>query len=183
MLVSSHFVYICQASGNPYPDMKKYILPLLIVLLAIVASCSEQDRCYDSTDTYLIAKFIDSDSTTIDSLLIWGVAKNDTGWVRDTLPSLSKRYPLPLSLENDSTGFVLFVNGGADTLFIYHSMQMKLVSEACGFAPYYELKGFSYTSRIDSVNISDPNVGPTSIEKPNNEQNITVYFNLPGNTQ
>lgn len=163
--------------------MKKYILPLLVAFMAIVASCSEEGRCYDSTDTYLIARFIASDSTTIDSLLIWGVAKNDTGWVRDTLPSVAKRYPLPLSLEHDSTAFVLFVNGGADTLFIYHTMQMKMVSEACGFAPNYELKGFSYTSRIDSVNVSDSKVGPTSIDKPDNEQNITVYFNLPDNTQ
>jgi hypothetical protein len=116
----------------------------------------------------------------MDSLLIWGIDQ-EVGWIYDSISSVEKVHPIPLSLFSDTTGYVLFVNGVADTVYIYHSMQMRLVSETCGFAPYYELDSFSYTSGIDSVGLSDSDVNPNSIEKDEGQENITIYFDLAVN--
>jgi len=116
---------------------------------------------------------------TINSLVINGVNRNSVGdtLVNDLQSTLTKRYPLPLSLKADSTGFVVKANGKKDTLYVRHTMIINFISENCGFAPNYIISGFRYTKGIDSVKISDKKVNPTSIEKNANDQNISIYLN------
>jgi hypothetical protein len=117
---------------------------------------------------------------TITNVIITGLDRYDVGdsLVSDTASTLTKRYTLPLSLSTDSTGFVIMVNGIKDTLFVKHTMIISFVSEYCGFAPNYIVSGFRYTQGIDSVKIFDPKVNPKSIEKKENDQNISIYFNF-----
>lgn len=156
--------------------MRNWLL-IFMLGMGVLSSCDDEERCYESTDTYMMTRFVESNGMSIDSLLIWGVDKDDLGWVRDTLVQFEKYYPLPLSLNHDTTAFVLFANGKADTLTLIHRMQMQLVSEECGFAPYYQLSDIEFTERIDSVGLSDAAVNPESIEKSEDDENITVYFN------
>jgi hypothetical protein len=158
----------------------KYLGLFIISVLLFTSSCNDEERCYELTDTFMVTRFVDSGSKSMDSLIVWGVGQEE-GWIYDSNSSVEKRYPLPLSLSSDTTGFVLFVNGRADTVFIHHSMQMRLVSESCGFAPYYELDSFSFTNGIDSVGLSDSDVNPNSIEKDEDQENITIYFDLAVN--
>lgn len=157
--------------------MRFYLFIVSLLILSLV-SCSDGNRCYDSVDTLMVTSFSVNGLEQIRSLVIKGVDRNDLGdtIVNDQDSTLTKRYPLPLSLSADSTGFVVEVNGVKDTLYIRHSMIIKLISENCGFAPYYVISGSRHTAGIDSVKITDKKVNPQSIEKNTNDQNISIYF-------
>jgi len=157
----------------------RYYLIVISLLFIVLESCNDGDRCYESVDTLIVTSFSINGFKQINTLIVKGVNRNDVGdtLVNDTASTLTKRYPLPLSLSIDSTGFVLKANGIKDTLYIRHSMILKLVSENCGFAPNYVISGFRYTAGIDSIKISDAKVNPKSIEKRTNDQNISIYFN------
>jgi len=158
----------------------KFCPAIILILLIILIGCNDQNRCYESMDTQMIASFKASDFSIYDTLYIHGIGRVSTGdtLVYDTTSSQSKRYPLPLSLSDDSTGFVIRTQNATDTLYLHHTMTMQFISENCGFAPEYKLKGASFTRGIDSVKISDPIVNTNSLAKTINDQNITVYFNI-----
>lgn len=157
----------------------KYWLTLLVAFEFIFGGCNDQNRCYDSVTTLMVTSFKVSDFSAFDTLVIKGVGRDAAGdtLFKDTLSAQSKRFTLPLSLSADSTGFVLFGTVSRDTIYIRHSMTMKFISEACGFAPLYHIKGTFFSFGIDSVKISDPLVNTNSIAKNTNDQNITIYFN------
>ena len=152
------------------------VISLLVILLG---SCNDGNRCYDSVDTLMVTSISINGFKNVNALIIKGINRNDVGdtLVNDASSSLTKRYPLPLSLTADSTGFVLNVNGISDTLYLRHKMIIKLISEFCGFAPNYVLSGSRFTAGIDSVKITDSKVNPQSIAKTTNDQNISIYFN------
>ena len=155
----------------------------LLALLFILYGCSDEQGCYDSVDTKMVASFKVSDFRVFDTLIIHGVGRNTTGdtLVNDTLSSQSKRFSLPLSLSEDSTGFVILAGGIRDTVYIHHLMKGVFISEYCGFAPEYSIQATSFTSGIDSIQISDAVVNTKSLEKNIDDQNITIYFNFTVN--
>lgn len=157
----------------------RFSLFIISLLIFGMVSCNDGNRCYDSVDTLMVTSFSVNGYKSIKILVINGVDRNDVGdiLVNDTDSALTKRYPLPLSLSADSTGFVLTANGKKDTLYIRHTMIISFISENCGFAPNYVISGFRYTKGIDSVKISDTKVNPNSILKKTNDQNISIYFN------
>ena len=157
----------------------RYFLIIISLLVIVVESCNDGSRCYESVDTMMVTSFSVNGFKPINTLIINGVDRNEVGGtlVNDIGSAVTKRYPLPLSLSADSTGLVIKANGFTDTLYIRHSMTLILISENCGFAPNYVIKGIRYTKGIDSVKISDGNVNPKSIEKKTNDQNISIYFN------
>ena len=160
--------------------MRFYIF-IISLLIFVMVACNDGNRCYDSVDTYMLTSLTINDFKNIKSLVIKGVDRNDVGDtlvnIQDsTFINLVKRFPLPLSLSADSTGFVLEVNGKKDTIYVRHSMTINFVSENCGFAPNYSISGTRYTTGVDSVRITDAKVNPQSIEKKTNDQNISIYF-------
>lgn len=157
----------------------RYFLIAFSLLVFLLESCSDGDRCYESVDTLMVSSFSINNLKTINSINIKGLNRNDLGdtLVNDLESTLTKRCTLPLSLSDDSTGLVLNVNGIRDTLFIKHTMSLNFISEKCGFAPNYVITGFRFSKGIDSVRISDAKVNPKSIEKNTNDQNISIYFN------
>ena len=156
----------------------RYYLIVIALLALLFESCGNGNRCYDSVDAFMVSSFEISGFNPIATLLVKGVNRNDVGdtLVNDVSSTLTKRYPLPLSLSADSTGFVIQVNGITDTLYVRHTMILKLLSEYCGFAPNYVLSGFRYSSGIDSVKITDKKVNSLSTAKAKNDQNITIFF-------
>lgn len=156
-----------------------YFQVLFMLLVFVLLSCNDGNRCYESVDTLMMGSFKIDGAKTIDTLIIKGVNRNSVGdtIVDNTTSALTTKATLPLSLTTDSTGFVVIANGATDTLFVRHTMIMAFISENCGFAPNYVVSGYRHTAGIDSVKISDAKVGPKSIEKTINDQNITVYFN------
>ena len=157
----------------------RYYLIVISLLVFLLESCNDGDRCYESVNTLMVTSFSVNELKTINTLVVNGVNRFDVGdtLVNDKESTLTKRCLLPLSLSGDSTGLVLKVNGIKDTLYVRHTMSLNFVSDKCGFAPNYVIKGFRYSKGIDSVKISDATVNPKSIEKTTNDQNITIYFN------
>lgn len=157
----------------------RFYLFIISLLIFVMVSCNDGNRCYESVDTLMVTSLTVNGFKSINTLVINGVDRNDVGdtLVNDLQSTLAKRYPLPLSLSADSTGFVLQANGKKDTLYIRHTMIISFISENCGFAPNYVISGFRYSKGIDSVKISDAKVNPNSIEKKTNDQNIIIYFN------
>jgi hypothetical protein len=129
----------------------------------------------------MVTIFSGSTAVNIDSILVTGYQRDAVG---DTLefsnvPALTSKVGLPLSLSADSTGFSVYANGKSGTFWLKHTMDFKLISQPCGFAPYYKLTEASYSSLIDSIKISDLNVDPKSVETyETNGQNITIYLHL-----
>ena len=153
---------------------------LFLLMLFLAASCDDEKRCYEATDTLMVVNLLGSTEVEIDSIVVKGVDRNDVGDTiyRDTLDALVKHFKLPLSLSADSTGFDIFTNGRSARFYINHTMQVKLVSEDCGFAPYYEITGGRFSANIDSILVTDPVVNPKSSEIHAKTQNIIIFYNL-----
>jgi hypothetical protein len=153
---------------------------VFISVLFLFIACSSENRCYESSESLMVATFKGSNQENIDSLIVKGVDRNQVGdtLVHDKIKATSKHIELPLAVTADSTGFQIFSNGKAATLYVRHSMIIKLISDVCGFAPEYQIKDFSFSSNIDSVKITDAVVNTKSAETHANDQNITIYFNL-----
>lgn len=156
-----------------------------IIFAAILfISCNSGSRCYESSDTLMVTTFTGNNSNIISTFTIRGYGRNAVG---DTLVNtndtvLSRKIALPLSLAADSTGFDVTVNGKSHTLWVKHTMNLQLISQSCGFAPYYKLTSTRHSALIDSVKVFDPDVNPKSVERhATNGQNITIYLHLTAN--
>lgn len=159
----------------------RFRLTSIFFAVMLLLSCNNGSHCYESSDTLMVTIFSGSTAVNIDSILVTGYQRNDVG---DTLeftnvPALTSKVGLPLSLSADSTGFEVYANGKSGTFWLKHTMDFKLISQPCGFAPYYQLTATRHSSFIDSIRISDLNVDPKSVETyETNGQNITIYLHL-----
>ncbi len=153
----------------------------VIFTVMLLFSCNNGSHCYESAETLMITIFSGSTSVNIQSILVTGYQRNAVG---DTLeysktPALTSKVGLPLSLTADSTGFNVYANGKSGTFWLKHTMIIKLISQPCGFAPYYQLIASRHSSLIDSIKISDLHVDPKSVEiYETNGQNIKIYLHL-----
>ena len=153
----------------------------IIFTAILLVSCNNGSHCYESTDSLMVTTFSGSKSQKIGSIVVRGYGKNAVG---DTLfnnkdSALTKKIGLPLSLTADSTGFVVIVNKVPSVFWVRHTMNVQLISQSCGYAPYYQLNAFRFSSLVDSMRVRDTNVNPKSIETySTNGQNLTVYLRL-----
>lgn len=159
-------------------------ISLIIFTVMLLLSCNSGSRCYESTDTLMITTLTGIKLQKIGPVIIRGYGKNAAG---DTLyrsldSALVKRVALPLRLNADSTGFVVYFNNKVCTFWVRHTMIIQLISQSCGFAPYYQLNATKHIGLVDSLIINNPAVDPKSIETyATNGQNITVYLHLSAN--
>ncbi len=155
-----------------------------ICVVMLLIACNGGSHCYESTDTLMVTTFTGNNAKKIGPILVLGYGKKAVG---DTLYSnpdsaLTKRTALPLSLTADSTGFVVTANGRSSTFWVRHTMNIQLISQSCGFAPYYKLEATKHSIFIDSLHVFAPVVDPKSIESfAANGQNITIYLHLTAN--
>ena len=153
----------------------------LLFAFLLLLSCNNGSHCYESSDTLMVTAFTGNNAIPITSFLVRGFKQNGVG---DTLDysaesTPTKKVGLPLTLSGDSTGFVVFANGRSGIFWMRHTMDFKLISQSCGFAPYYKLTALKFSPLIDSIKVSDLNVDPKSVENyETNGQNITVYLHL-----
>jgi len=153
----------------------------LFFAVLLLLSCNNGSHCYESSDTLMVTVFTGHNNVQINSFLVRGFKQTGEG---DTLDysleaDTTKKVGLPLELTADSTGFVVYVNGKSGIFFVKHTMDFRLISQSCGFAPYYKLTALKYSPLIDSIQVSDLNVDPKSVENYElNGQNIKVYLHL-----
>jgi hypothetical protein len=132
----------------------------------------------------MITSFTGDNAKKIGPLVIRGYNRNSVGDTLYSNPDSAqvKRVGLPLSLTADSTGFVVSFNNITGTFWVKHSMNFQLISQSCGFAPYYKLIATKHSTQIDSLRVFNPTVDPKSIETySTNGQNVTIFLHLTGN--
>lgn|GEM_PF-728100 len=173
-------IFAARYATNSFLSMLFRLTSLFFAVLLLL-SCNNSSHCYESSETLLVTTFTGGSTLKIDSILVKGAAKTGIGdtlkFSRDSALTISAG--LPLSLSADSTGFVVFANGRTSSFWLKHTMNLKLISQSCGFAPNYKLVATRHSSLIDSVSVSDPIVDPQSVERyATNGQNITIYLHL-----
>lgn len=153
----------------------------ILSVFSLLVSCNNGSRCYESTDTLMVTSFSGNNSKKIGPLLVKGYGRNLKG---DTIyystdSALTKKAGLPLSVLADSTGFTVTANGKSSVFWIRHTLNLQLVSQSCGFAPNFVLTATKHSTLIDSLRVTNPNIGPKSLESYSaNGQNISVYLHL-----
>jgi hypothetical protein len=154
---------------------------IFLFAVVLLLSCNNGSNCYESADTLMVTVFSGNKSTKIDSILVRGFRQTGTGDTLgySTVSDTAKKVGLPLDLAADSTGFVVYANGKAGAFWVKHTMEFRLISQSCGFAPYYKLTASKQSPLIDSIRVFDSNVDPKSVENyETNGQNIKVYLHL-----
>jgi len=150
---------------------KTLSVSLLIILLCI--SCTPE-HCFEGTESYFKATFYDfvtKDALPPDSVTIYGLAM-DTSKIYDSFVKLQPAN-FPLNPSTDSVGFVIKINGIADTMNIFYTSYYHFVSKECGFTFYHDLTSDSIkftTNGIDSIRIMRSTVKTT------NEENIRIFY-------
>ena len=153
----------------------------IVFSILLLISCNSGSRCYESSETLMVTTFTGNNSKKIGPIVVTGYGRAATG---DTIfystdSALVKKIGLPLSLMSDSTGFKIVANGIPSVFWVRHSMNFQLISQSCGFAPFYKLNATKHSATIDSLKIFNPVVDPQSVETYSaNGQNITIYLNL-----
>ncbi|MFY0604204.1 MAG: hypothetical protein JXQ93_09650 [Flavobacteriaceae bacterium] len=121
--------------------MKKYILLLIIVNLALT-SCEKDDFCVDPVTPNLIIRFYDNTSQTdvksVERLSVWAQAKDTlTDYTSVTADSIA----IPLDPINNQTIYNFkmnnidgnLANNITDQLTITYDIEEVYVSRSCGF--------------------------------------------------
>ena len=108
--------------------------------------------------------------TLLNFFTFFGVSRPDS-LIYDSSSNIQKiEFPLPHELET-FTGFVLSTGGPGDTILIFHTPRLVLVSYACGFTTNHDISMVSHgTNMIDTVSISDPLVDLEDYE------NLKIYI-------
>jgi len=139
------------------------------VFLFVMESCTPE-ACFEETNAYLKATFY-SNSTkekeTPDSITVTGLGRNDRIYDREprVQPAL-----LPLDSSNDTSVFIVRINGIADTIQFIYSSWPHLVSKECGYTFFHKLDTFRSSNDIFYIYRSSNNITTA------NEENIRIFF-------
>ncbi len=170
---SGHITRLFLYFWNFHSLMKKAGFSLFAMVAAgfslLLISCAPE-ACFEETNAYLKATFY-SNSTkekkTPDSLTVTGVGKTDKIYDREprVQPAL-----LPLDASNDTSEFIIRINGITDTIQFIYSSYPHLISKECGYTFYHKLDTFHSAKDIFYIYRSSNNITTA------NEENIRIFF-------
>jgi len=155
----------------------KEIISVLICFVFLV-SCETQEICETNLKAEAIASFYTYRDGNLADTIISGTSMHG---IRENLPDsllydsakVSKIH-LPLDPGNNHSSFVLKIQNIADTIDIYHSSYIYLVSYACGFSNNFEVGSVNYTKHnIKSIELLNENV---NAEETDVKEHIRIYF-------
>lgn len=156
--------------------MRKIFPGLIIISIALLIpgiSCTKES-CDQDTDAFLNAGFYsgqaeeEDEKISIDSLDIYALNVPDSLiYSMVTLDHVS----LPLNPAASSCAFVLVNGGRADTIEIFYSSRLQLLSMACGYIYFHEIEEITHTSNdINYISIINKSVNPGE------QENIQIFF-------
>lgn len=132
--------------------IKHFVLFGLIALFLL--SC-EDERCSFSTNTDLqLGLYVGDESLNADSIrnliAVTNANWTDTIWYKNE--GRNGKFGIPLSPEGDSSVFKFIREGEAEKLTFRYDTELVLLSNACGFVPFFSNLELSYTGNtIDSL--------------------------------
>lgn len=147
---------------------------LIVILLVIFTSCSEDETCRQSTTIKLQAGFFTKGTTTalnIDTLSVMGLNEDSqTGTLteNDSVLYNAKKKISSISLPLNKTGnqsiFLFRFNSIQDTVWILHSNQDYFVSFACGCTITHQIDTVLTTNHyISDIKISNYDINLTNV--------------------
>ena len=158
--------------------MRKIFPVIFIISIALLIpgiSCTKES-CDQDTDVFMNAGFYsvqaeeeeEDEKISIDSLDIYALNVPDSLiYSMVTLDQVS----LPLNPAATSCGFVMVNGGRADTVEIFYSSRLQLLSMACGYIYFHEIEEIRHTGNdINYITIINKSVNPGE------QENIQIFF-------
>jgi hypothetical protein len=132
--------------------------------------CSDSDGVQLNAGFYEVENMV-STSVALSSLKVYA-ADTTAGQLSGVLYSGAKGMSLPLSAVADTATFILKYDSVTfDTLSLFYTKELKLVSHECGFDFFFELTGADITrNKADSVWIRKATVEYGTLE------NIKLFY-------
>ena len=153
------------------------VIPFLTTVI-LIFSCSTQEVCDDNLIPAAITTFhtyqdgILTD-TIVSGIYMYGIRENRP----DSLlydSTVASKIQLPLNPNSDHSTFVLKVQDIFDTIKIYHTSTVYLLSFTCGFSNDFTMTDITYTrnSLIDIELIKEY----VNAEEDDVEEHLKFYF-------
>lgn len=152
------------------------IVVLMILAIGFCISC-EKEPCPDSDGVqlyagfYRVAESVVKD-TSMTKLIVFIWENGDTTRLSSSLSTNRRMAYLPLSKTSDTSSFIFqFDSIQSDTINIYHTRTLRLLSHECGFDFFYDItRAASTNHQVDSVWVRNANVGYGE------QENIKIFF-------
>lgn len=156
-----------------------FVFIILLLFEAGFSSCEqERDPCLQPTSVSLRVHTLQSlpDLSVADTLLpdpVWLVVDSFKGW---KFSQNSSRFSLSLSPQADSCRLAVQPDTASlamDTLVFYYSRSLQFLSNACGYAYFFNLEKINHTRHlIDSVVILNNEVNSNV----NTPEHVQIFF-------
>lgn len=156
--------------------MRKIFPGLLIISIVFIfpgisctkESCDQDTGVLMNTGFYSSQAEEDDETINIDSLDIYALNVPDS--LIYSMVTLSK-VSLPLNPSSPDCAFVIVNGGRADTIEVFYSSRLELLSMACGYIYFHEIEEIRHTANdISYINIINKSVNPGE------QENIQIYF-------
>jgi len=153
-------------------------LLILLILLQVISSCSTQDICDDDSQSILVARFKTTNTseitdTTMSAITIHGIRegkKDSLLYISDQVSGIE----LPLDPNKDFSRFIITNEIESDTLSIYHSNEVYLISYTCGYAVRFSLEELTATG--DWIKDMELRESEIDAELVTDEEHLWIYF-------
>jgi len=152
----------------------RYIIPALIVFLNSTCENGEGVCTVDVISRvnagFYVRDSLEERDTLLNNFTFYGTLRPDS-LLYDSADGVKKIvFPLPNSTEDYSI-FEISVDTVEQSIYIYHTPSLVMISYACGFTTNHNIYWISYDKLlIDTIMIPDPVV---NLE---NEENIKIYI-------
>jgi len=150
----------------------------VLVCFVFLVSCETQEICEANLTAEAIASFYTYKNGNLADTIISGTSLHG---IRDNLPdsllydsAIVSKIHLPLNPGNNHSSFVIKIQNIVDTLEIYHSSYIYLVSYTCGFSNNFTLNYINHTkNNIKSIELLN---GSVNVEETDIKEHIRIYF-------
>lgn len=147
------------------------LLALVIAVILQMVSCTPES-CLEETIAEIKVPLYLSSTQKIqapDSLTLYGL-NSGSRKIHDSAKKI-KMVLLPLNPSAENCGFVIRINGTADTILIWYDSFPHLISKECGYTYYHTIDSLIFTKNIiDTIKIRNRSV--TTV----NEENMRILY-------
>ncbi len=159
-------------------NAKNYWQLIIIAILIISSSCTENDLCLSGQSNIQAGLYSGSSGvakdTSLNGFYLWGLNAPNDSILIDSVKTKSMHMPVDINI--DSSKFVIREKAIAsdlnDTLIFYYQRQLSYVSGECGFTYNLNLDSVKYTNNfVDSVVIDY-----ASVLYNENLENVKIYI-------
>ena len=144
----------------------------MVVLVAFaVVSCESDSPCSENVVSRVNAGLYtlvegEEVTLTVDTLTMYGISRHDSVLSGSNVSIFN----FPLSMHAESSSFIMTADTLTDTLELFYTTRLVLISTQCGFTTNFDIQSLNFTENfIDSISIVKSNVDLTD------EENLKIF--------